>query len=520
MRRVIQAFGQLLSPASKRFHAALESPQQAQKAVQQRLVKQLKACEYGQKYQINSVEDWQRLPIVTYEDLEPWITSELTVRTSPLTPEPVLFYESTSGSSGPRKQILYTRSLRRAFNHLFCLWAHDLITNGPGFTRGRFYFSISPSFSKADTSQGTADDADYLDLWLRWLLRSFLVVVPKSKTPEDFQNKLAQTLLKSADLEIISIWSPSFLTAQLDYIQRHHQRLAAALEGRISSERTAVLQQEKIVWADLWPALKLISCWDSVTAADGACVLKSHFPDALVQGKGLLATEAPITVPLITAGGYVPLLTDIYFEFEDDDGQCCTLQQLKVEQTYEVIISQMGGLYRYRVGDRVKVTHYFHSTPCLEFVGRGSAVSDLVGEKLHIQFVSRALAALNLPPSAFQSLVPVRQPKDHYMLLIDQYDGDANVLAQQLERLLCESFHYQLARQLEQLDSAQVIVCSTVAKQLTAERLRAGQPWGDIKHSKLSNVCYSSLMFLERKSAANHSFFSSPIAPSTITAAQ
>ena len=497
MRRVIQAFGLLLSSTSRRFYKALEDPQRSQKAVQQRLVKQLKACKYGQKYQINSIEDWHRLPVVAYEDLQPWIVSESAAQRSSLTPESIIFYEPTSGSSGPRKQIPYTRSLRRAFNYLFCLWAHDLITNGPGFTRGRFYFSISPSFTRADIPQGTTDDADYLDPWLRWLLQPFLVIAPTSQTPEDFQDKLAQTLLKSADLEIISIWSPSFLTAQLDYIQRHYQRLATSLEGSISSERAAVLQQEKIVWANLWPNLKLISCWDSVTAAAGATVLESHFPDALVQGKGLLATEAPMTVPLIAAKGYVPLLTDIYFEFEDDDGQCHALHQMKVSQTYEVIISQMGGLYRYRVGDRVKVTHYFRSTPCLEFVGRGSAVSDLVGEKLHIQLVSNVLTALDLLPSTFQSLAPVRQPKDHYVLLLDHYDGDVDVLAQQLEQFLCRSFHYQLARQLEQLTSAQVIVCSTVAEQLTAERLQAGQQWGDIKHSKLSNVCYSSLVFLK-----------------------
>jgi len=499
VRRVIKAFGQLLSPMSRRFYKALENPQQAQKVVQQRLVNQLKACEYGQKYQVNCIEDWHRLPIVTYEDLQPWIPHPHESRRQKigLTPEPILFYEPTSGSSGPRKQIPYTRTLRCAFNHLFCLWAHDLIVNGPEFTKGKLYFSISPSFAKSDATQGTTDDADYLDPWLRWLLRPFLVMAPPAHTPEDFKNKLAQTLLKAADLEIISIWSPSFLTAQLDYIQRHRQRLAIALKGTLSPKRLAILQQQNIVWADLWPALKLISCWDSVTAADGASVLRAQFPQALIQGKGLLATEAPITIPLIAAKGCVPLLTDVYFEFEDGDGQLYALHELTVGQTYEVIISQMGGLYRYRMGDLVKVTHYFHNTPCLEFVGRGNAVSDLVGEKLHIQFVSDVLASLDLSPSNFQSLVPVRQPKDHYVLLLDKVNRDVDVLAQKLEKALCESFHYQLARQLGQLHSVRVIVCPTAAEQIAVARSTAGQRWGDIKYSKLSKVFYSSLSFLK-----------------------
>ncbi|MEM6599311.1 MAG: hypothetical protein AAF635_14315, partial [Cyanobacteria bacterium P01_C01_bin.69] len=59
-----------------------------------------------------------------------------------------------------------------------------------------------------------------------------------------------------------------------------------------------------------------------------------------------------------------------------------------------------------------------------------------------------------------------------------------------------KSFHYKLARQLEQLAPAQVIVCATVAEQLAQERLTAGQQWGDIKYSKLSSICYPSLSFL------------------------
>ena len=497
-RGVITAFAQLLSPIANRFYSALENPQQAQNAVQQRLVRQLQRCEYGQQYQIRSVEDWHRLPIVAYEDLEPWIPSSTAVskKRIGITPDPILFYELTSGSSGPRKQIPYTRALLRSFNHLFCIWAHDLITCGPRFESGKFYFSISPSFSQADSSQGTTDDADYLSPWLRWLLRPFLVVAPSAKTPEDFKNKLAHTLLVAKDLEIISIWSPSFLSAQLDYIQRHQVRLADELSGSLGRERTALLSQANVPWAQLWPNLKLISCWDSATAADGASGLRSRFPNVLLQGKGLLATEAPMTLPLLEAKGHVPLLSDVYFEFEGEDGECYGLHQLEVGCVYEMIISQMGGLYRYRMGDRIKVTHYFRNTPCLEFVGRGAAVSDLVGEKLHIQFVGDVLASLDLSPSSFQCLVPVRQPKEHYALLLDYFEGDIETTTQQLEDALEKSFHYKLARQLGQLAPAKIIVCSTIAEQLASERLKAGQRWGDMKHTKLSDIAYESLSFV------------------------
>lgn len=466
IRSWIKAFGYLLAPASKRFHTALAQPQQAQKRVQRRLVKQLRACEYGQQFNIRSLEDWHQLPIVSYEDLQPWIERS-TLRSSPLTPKRILFYEPTSGSSGPIKQIPYTRSLRRSFNHLFCVWAHDLIMYGPKFSKGKLYFSITPSFSKT-SSQGTTDDTDYLDSWLRWLLKPFLVIAASAKTPEAFKENLAKTLLQTKDLEIISVWSPSFLTAQLDYIQ-----------ARVPSD---------ISFSDRWPHLKLISCWDSATAADSAEGLRQHFPDVLIQGKGLLATEAPMTVPLIAAKGQVPLLDEVFFEFEDAKGDIYELHQLSEGETYEVIVSQMGGLYRYRMGDRVQVTHYFLKTPCLKFVGRGKDISDLVGEKLHIQFVSDVIDRLDLAGSQFQSLTPVLEPKAHYALLLDSAEADCEKIAQQLETLLCQSYHYRLARSLDQLAPARVVISANIAEQLAAKKCESGQRWGDIKHLKLGRA--------------------------------
>jgi hypothetical protein len=263
------------------------------------------------------------------------------------------------------------------------------------------------------------------------------------------------------------------------------------MKGKMSAIRLQILFNEAspdICWGKLWPQLKLISCWDSVTAADGAAGLKSRFPNVLIQGKGLLATEAPMTVPLIAAQGQVPLLNEIFFEFEDSQGQCHALHQLTVGETYEVIISQQGGLYRYRVGDRVQATHYFLKTPCLRFVGRGKDISDLVGEKLNIQFVSNAISQLNLSATQFQSLVPVRKPKAHYILLLDRAEREVSEISHQIESLLCESYHYQLARQLNQLAPTRVVVSPTAAEQLLAKKIASGQRWGDIKHSQLEQA--------------------------------
>lgn len=480
MRWLIKTLGMLLAPAAKRFSHALFRPQAAQQRLQKDLFKQFTQSDYGQSLEISSIDDWHRIPIVTYDDLSAWIDQNKS-----LTADSVLFYEKTSGSRGPAKRIPYTRALRQSFNTLFCIWAYDLITHGPKFETGKLYMCISPKLlAPGESPEGLQDDADYLDRWLRWLLKPFLVSpvdAHKPQLPEVFQANLCKALLLAENLETISIWSPSFLIVQLNYIQTHHQALLTELQTQLSSARADLLRDETIDWEALWPQLKLISCWDSAIAADQASSLKAHFPNTLIQGKGLLATEAPMTVPLIAANGCVPMLTEVFFEFEDDRGQIYLLHELELGQRYSVIISQKGGLYRYRMCDRIQVTHYYRATPCLKFLGRSHTTSDMVGEKLTLDFVSQILEQLHLPKSAFKCLAPVLSPQPHYTLLTN-YSASVDDLAHPLEQLLCQSFHYRQARLLGQLQPVQVYAAPDLPQRLMQYHYQQGKRLGDVKY--------------------------------------
>jgi GH3 auxin-responsive promoter len=478
----IKLFGQLLAPSSRRFQKALLNPQTAQQKVQVSIVQRLIQSEYGKCLGIKSVADWLQIPIVEYHDLENWI--HLQPSKNPLlTPEPIIFYEKTSGSRSAAKLIPYTKSLRSSFNQMFCVWAYDLIAHGPRFSTGKIYFCISPQFGDVDLV-GLQDDSEYLDGWLRWLLSPFFVFPGSNRwrDAEEFKKRLSQALLVAENLEIISIWSPSFLRIILDYIQTHQQQLSLELANRISPSRTQLLLQPEIPWMRLWSQLKLISCWDSANAADSASLLRSLFPQVLIQGKGLLATEAPMTIPLIAAKGCVPVLDEVFFEFEDEAGKIFYLHEIAIGGVYEVILSQKGGLYRYRIGDRVRVTHFYLKTPCLEFIGRKAMISDLVGEKLHSEFVRDAVKSLNLQETSFQSLVPIKSP-EHYVLLLDRVDK-FQAIAQQLDDALQESPHYRQARLLGQLQPVRLLVSSQIPEILTMYKMQSGK-WGDLKHEIL-----------------------------------
>jgi hypothetical protein len=490
MRPIIQLFGQVLAPIAHRFHQALDDPQSTQISVQHDICDRLIKSEYGKALGIGSVTDWQQIPIVDYDTLAPWIGNPQNRKSQQigLTPETILFYEKTSGSSGAVKWIPYTQSLRRSFNQMFCVWAHDLINNGPEFSTGKIYACISPQLT-TNHSQSLQDDLDYLDGWLRWFLRPWLVM-PKElnrlRNPEEFKHQLALALLQAQKLETISIWSPSFLQVHLKYIQENQELLHTEIQGRISRDRLQLLKQNHIPWRQLWPDLKLISCWDSANAADQAKGLRLEFPGVLIQGKGLLATEAPMTIPLIAAQGYVPVLDEVFFEFEDDKSCVYKLHELSIGKEYTIILSQKGGLYRYRIGDRVRVTHFYRQTPCLEFIGRDQTISDLVGEKLQATFVHNALNSLNLQGTNFKSLVPIANPT-HYVLLLDAATETPEIIAQKLDEALSQSHHYYRARSLGQLAPPEVLISPQIPEILALHRAHSGSIWGGIKHPILAS---------------------------------
>src|SRR2546430_10407041 len=92
------------------------------------------SSDLGRHYAITGRESYQefreRVPIVDYDELAPWIERQASRGGAVVTAEPPLVYEQTSGSSGRRKLIPYTRCLLASFNPCFVVWAYDLLARG------------------------------------------------------------------------------------------------------------------------------------------------------------------------------------------------------------------------------------------------------------------------------------------------------------------------------------------------------------------------------------------------------
>jgi hypothetical protein len=501
----------ILSVRMRQFERSLRSPEKAQNGVLKKIHRDWIRINPEQNGGLSPEQFLETQPVTNYDQLEKNILEQMETGRSILTGQKILFYEKTSGSSGPHKYIPYTAALKGSFSRMFALWFYDLLRHGPKLVAGQFYMSVSASSQDEKTAQGIQvglkDDSQYLDRFWSRLLRPFWVEPALHVETEKMGlHETALALLRAHRLEAISIWNPSFLLLHLDYIKNHRTDLLDALDTspkstsnfnpffkstkikRRQAHLRAAFAQDKFDWPQIWPCLRLISCWDAAHAADGAEKLRRLFPNAMVQGKGLLATEAPMTIPFChldhQGKGKVPLVDEIVFEFEDETGQIIRLQDVQQDHIYSLIISQQSGLIRYKMGDRVRVNGRVFKTPLLDFIGKEENCSDLVGEKLNADFVGAVIDQLGLD-AGYLAVVPQKGETPHYLVLLATSPGNLAELEERFDTSLRASHHYNLARTQLQLGKAKILVHPQAEKIIIENWIKTGRKWGDLKATLL-----------------------------------
>jgi hypothetical protein len=315
-------------------------------------------------------------------------------------------------------------------------------------------------------------------------------------------------LLQARSLAFISVWNPSYLQILLRQLEVHGERLvrdllggkvnlSATLPSTISSalrrdasqsrNLQAMLKRGRIEPNVLWPQLELISCWTSADSAALKGDIQRVFPGVAIQGKGLLATEGVVSIPIEKYQGCVAAVTSHFLEFLDlKSGTCRLISELEEGGEYSVILTTGGGFWRYKLGDRVRVTGFAKQTPILEFVGKEDCVSDLRGEKLNAIFVAKVLAEFECCQSAaFAMLAPSVAKTPSYTLFLESRHTESD-LAVRLDERLRANPHYAYCRNLGQLAEIQLFQIQHGAREAYLRRCEAlGQRAGSIKMTAL-----------------------------------
>lgn len=536
-RTVHAAWAAWSRPRARRFGRALRDPEAAQWHLLRRLLRRNRDSAYGRRHgfaSITSVEQYrERVPVVSYDEIEPWIDRIRRGEGAVLTTEAVHRLVPSSGSTAACKLIPWTRTFAAEWSRAVQPWIHDLFGRYPDARGGPAYWSVSPAMGPGEAIPssvpiGFDGDSAYLGGLLGPLVRATLAVpedVRRVHHAEDFRYLTALGLLRSADLRLVSVWHPSFFELVLDAVERHwpallrdvargevsppsgarpHDRLApevvlpgsrravtAALRPWLRPDPARARALERAsprAFGTLWPRLAVVSCWADGPSAGAAETLRRTLSAGRLQPKGLLATEGVVTVPF--AGGRPVAVRSHFLEFVDADGTPRTAADLEEGETYSVVLTTGAGLYRYRLGDRVRVEGFLERTPSLRFLGKEDRISDLCGEKLNEGFVAAALEETlgGLSPS-FAMLAPDPRPEAArgYTLYLEVAGDLPRDLAGRLEDALSANPHYRYGRRLGQLRPLAVYRVARRGPATFLERqIGSGGRAGDVKATALS----------------------------------
>jgi hypothetical protein len=182
------------------------------------------------------------------------------------------------------------------------------------------------------------------------------------------------------------------LTALLPPAPDRARQVARELEGVPEGRMTR-----------LWPHLRVLSSVVSGAFAVSVPRLRELAgPGPSLYTTCFGATEGMVGINLWgdAPERYALALGAVHFEFlpvrELDSARprAVGIGELEEGQRYEIVITNHAGLYRYRLGDVVRIAGFEGRTPVFEFDHRRGNVVDLVGEKTTEQHFRSAFAQL------------------------------------------------------------------------------------------------------------------------------
>lgn len=500
------------------------------------------------QYKLKETESWEsfanKVPITDYSYWQPLINKDLKNQPGNLSQSPIRRHQPTSGSTSAIKWIPYTAQFLTEINNALMPWISDMYEHHKGIRHGYHYWSVSwvPSSLRTEVDENVNDDLKVLPWWERFIAAQYMAVpdtVAQAASSDDTLFASLAWLVARHDLSFLSVWSPTFALTLISALQDNKDELVAVLKqgdwlNRRNSlrhiscpkapERSAILAScsntaDPEFLAKLWPHLSLISCWDTSSSKVWADKLHSKFPQAKIEGKGLWATEGAVTIPL--SGKYPLAINSHYYEFLDlDSNEVVPSWKLEIGMQVSPLLTNGSGFLRYKLNDKLLVNDFLNATPCFEFQGRIDG-TDLAGEKLSTDTAQQVIdyfhKKMGVKPITLLAISgdiqhSISAPASgRYVLICEPGEKFAAAPSDHiaLENILLEHFHYQLARDLNQLSAASVLITDQATEIYNYRCTQRGMAQGNIKIEPLvlwNTDLHPALEALLREASSNPTY--------------
>ncbi|XP_054771984.2 uncharacterized protein LOC129279949 [Lytechinus pictus] len=408
----------------RELNAAWKNPRLAQEQFLLRILKDNGDTDYGKKFQlqkIQSVKEFRkRHPLTTYEDYKPYVERVMAGERGVMTQVIPNAFIQTSGTTGPSKyfpQRDHRLTLRRWLDVTFAN-LHEVCPK-IGLLQRKIFHYVQPVMSRAESGGSIRTGISFYE---DGFMASCYTTPPAGFRIQSFKEANYIHLLFGLLNPNVGVFCAVFLGAidnlmqQLEQwwedivqdiehgtinekVQINDTAIRTSLEvalGRGHPVRAGELRYQfkkgfNSIMKRVWPNLEVLVAVDNAgvwpklkkTYANGVKLVTFAYGTSEGMHQGLS--------PWIHDDnhGIAFWITSSFFEFiklensHESQPKTFLIDELEIGQAYEIVFTQDCGLYRYRVGDVIRITGYHYNCPIFEFMYRLGLILNLRYEKMN-----------------------------------------------------------------------------------------------------------------------------------------
>lgn len=381
-------------------------------------------CEYGIKYNFKTIKNLDEfkssIPLTEYKNYECYIDKMANAEKNILCSEPVEYFGHTSGTTGKQKLIPVTKKSRIIASKYMALlmpkFSYENFRSNYNFEKGLLVADlVTTAYSKGGIPirSGTSGGMNGIKNIIPLMYTSPIEVM-EIEDKETAQYLHLLFALKEKKLMYISSVFISNILDILRCLEENYDLLVkdikkGTLNHNLNIDENIRKKLNKLLKPDanradylasaaqngfkgickrIWPEISYIA---TVTGANFSIYDSKvdYYTDSLpIYSPAYAATEGTIGInPYSTRISYVMIPDTVFYEFIPVN-ECNNLNpttyfinNLKVGECYEIVITNYTGLYRYRLGDVVRVVGYYNNSPEIEFLYRRNQLLNMVSEK-------------------------------------------------------------------------------------------------------------------------------------------
>lgn len=450
-----------------------------------------KDTEYGRRYDFEHITNYEEykknVPVITYYDIVDDINRMLNGEKNILTAYPFDHMNETSGTIGKPKLVPMTDKQAQVFlkynkHYMDGFYAEKLGENwmkGRTFCTSQGKYRTAPSgITIGDASSKMAEYVQGGREGLNAMLRMVYTSPIEATIPEfGIDTKYIHTRFAMADSGVTGIVSGFYtmVVQYLHYIAKNYELLIndidnGTIDKRVNlpvevresllkrivpmPERAEELREIFRNGSDfkfvkkIWPNMEYISGVGGDGFSVYADTIRNKYADESVKFvfTGIIASEGLWSVPVeIESEDSVLVPGSAFMEFlpieaGDDFTKCVSIDNLEKGKTYELIITNLCGFYRYRMSDAIMVTGFLEKTPRVRFMYRVNKNINLACEKTTEKVLQQAveMAASELGFKFFDYIVypDAKSTPPGYTFLIQPMHSVDNISKEQLATVL------------------------------------------------------------------------------------